>query len=91
MRNETPTSEADQRYSAAYEVHYGTKDLEKALELYRGVLVACPGTQEAGYSRSQIHNIIRKVVPERVLFDAQVGLALAHFRDRAPAVLERTA
>jgi hypothetical protein len=79
MRNDTGLTEASQRYAAAYAAHYGTKDLRVALELYKGILAAHPDTQEAGYSRSQIHNIIKEVVPERELFEAQVGIAMARF------------
>ena len=55
------------------------RNLREALALYKGILAAHPDTQEAGYSRSQIQNIIKEVVPERELFEAQVGMAMAHF------------
>jgi hypothetical protein len=42
-------------------------------------LAAHPDSQESGYSRSQIQNIIKEVVPERELFEAEVGMAMAHF------------
>jgi hypothetical protein len=79
MKNETAPTEVSQRYAAAHAAHYETKDLREALELYKGVLAAHPDTQEAGYSRSQIQNIIKEVVPERELFETQVGMAMAHF------------
>ena len=68
MRNDTGLTEASQKYAAAYAAHYETKDLREALELYRGIVAAHPDTQEAGYSRSQIQNIVNEVVPERELF-----------------------
>jgi hypothetical protein len=43
-----------------------------------------PGTQEAGYSRAQVQNIINTVVPEQELLDAQVELAVAHFEHEGP-------
>ena len=79
MRNDTGLTEASQRYAAAYAAHYETKDLREAIELYRGIVAAHPDTQEAGYSRSQIQNIIKEVVPEQGLFEAEVGMAMAHF------------
>jgi hypothetical protein len=53
--------------------------LREALEFYKGIVAAHPDTREAGYSQSQIQNIIKEVVPERELFEAQVGMAMAHF------------
>ena len=79
MKNDTPLREASQQYAAALAAHYETKDLREALELYKRILGAHPDTKEAGYSRSQIQNIVKKVVPEQELYDAQVGMAMAHF------------
>jgi hypothetical protein len=79
MKNDTSLTEASRQYAAAHAAHYETKDLRKALELYKGILAAHPDSQEAGYSRSQIHNIIKEVVPERELFEAEVGMATAYF------------
>lgn len=78
MRNDTGLTEANRQYAAAHAAHYETKDLRVALELYRGILAAQPDSKEAGYSRSQIQNIIKDVVPERELFEAEVGMAMAH-------------
>jgi len=78
MRNETGSTMAGQRYDAAYAVHHGTKDLREALGLYSGILKAHPESQEARYSRSQIHEIIKKVVPEPELFEALVEIGRAH-------------
>jgi hypothetical protein len=79
MRNDTGPTEASQQYAAAYTAHYETKNLREALELYKGILATHPDTQEAGYSRSQILNIVKEVAPERELFEAQMGVAMAHF------------
>lgn len=78
MRDDTGTTEADQQYAAAHAAHYKTKDLREALGLYRAVMATHPNTQEAGYSRSQVQNIVKAVVPEQELLDAEVALALAH-------------
>lgn len=75
----TEVAEAGQQYAAAYAAHYTTKDLREALRLYRGLVAAHPNTQEAGYSQSQIQNIVNAVVPRQELIDAQVDLALARF------------
>lgn len=80
MKNDTALTEASRQYAAAHAAHYETKDLREALELYRSILAAHPDSQEAGYSRSQIQNIIQEVVPERELLEAEVGMARAHFR-----------
>ena len=42
-------------------------------------MAAYPDTPEAGYSRSQIQQIAKAIVPQEKLFDAQVDLALAVF------------
>ena len=85
MRNETGVTEAAQQYAAAHRRHYETKDLRRALELYAGIIAAHSDTREAGYSRSQIQNIVRTVVPKQELFNAQVGLASAYLEQAAPA------
>ena len=69
---------ASQQYADAYAAHYKTKDLRGAFELYKGVIDAHRDSAEAGWSRSQILNIIRGVVPEEELFAAQADLASAH-------------
>jgi hypothetical protein len=56
-----------------------------ALELHRDVIAAHPNTQEAGYSRTQIQNIVRGVVPAQVLLEDQIGLALAYLVEEGPA------
>ena len=78
MRKDIVLTEASQQYAAACTTHYKTKDLCKALKLYKGVMAAHPKTQEAEYSRAQIQNIVNAVVSEQELLDAQVDLALAH-------------
>ncbi len=78
MKHGTGPTEASKQYAAAHAAHYSTKDLRKALELYRSVMATHPGTPEAEYCRSQIQNIVKAVVPKRELLDAQMDLALAH-------------
>ena len=80
MRDDNETTKADRQYEAAYAAHYKTKNLREALELYKGVLADHPDTQEAGYSRSQMQNIVKSVVPEEKLLDAQVKLALTFLK-----------
>jgi hypothetical protein len=85
MRNVTELGVAAQQYAAAHAVHHTTKDLGKALGLYRGVMAEHPNTQEAGYSHTQIQNIVNRVVPKQDLLDAQVELALDHLaREERP-------
>lgn len=68
------------RYERAHGLHYGSKDLHGALELYLEVLAVDIGTPEAGYARSQVDNIVRAVVPDLALLDAQVELAREHLQ-----------
>jgi hypothetical protein len=79
MRNDNGLTKARQQYAEAHAAHYETKNLREALELYKGILAAHPDTQEAGYSRSQVQNIIKEVVPKRELFEAEVEMAMAYF------------
>ena len=88
MRNDTGLTEAGQQYAAAHAAHYTTKNLHKALELYRDIMAAHPNTQEAEYSRTQIHNIVKSVVPEQELMDAQIELTLAHLGHEGPLDVE---
>ena len=81
MKNENRHTEAREQYTAAHDTHYTTKDLREALQLYRGIMVAYPNTEEAGYARSQIQNIVNAVVPKQELLDAQLDLALARIGD----------
>jgi hypothetical protein len=74
-----------QQYEAAHAAHYETKDLHEALGLYRDVISAHPDTREAEYSRSQLMNIVRSVVPRQELLDAQVALALTHLENGEPS------
>ncbi len=78
MRNEEAASTpAGDDYAVAYSAHYKAKDLNEALTLYQGVIGAHPDSPEAGFSRSQVGNIARAVVPKEELLDAQVGMVLA--------------
>lgn len=78
MEIEAKLTEAGRQYAVAHAAHYETKNLCEALGLYGNVITAHSGSQEAGYSRSQMQNIIKSVVPEEVLLAAQINLALAH-------------
>ena len=71
-------SSASRDYAAAYAAHYSDRDLVAALELYQELLAAHPDAREAGYSRTQIANIVGSVVPQADLLDAQLALALEH-------------
>jgi len=88
MKNEQSLTGVLEQYAAAYLEHYTTKDLNKALGLYRGVMAAYPDSEEAGYSRTQVLNIVNSVIPKRDIFDAQVDLLLTHFKSDSPADAE---
>jgi hypothetical protein len=81
MKNERIPTEAGEQYAAAHAAHYTEKNLHRALVLYKGVVNAHPNTPEAGYSHSQIQDIVKNVVPKQELLNAQVELALACTRD----------
>ncbi len=79
MRNVTVSTDAGREYATAYAAHYTGRDLPVALQLYMKVLASHPDTQEASYSRAQVHNIVNSVVPKQELLDAEIQLARAHF------------
>ncbi len=86
MSSSTEPVEAGQQYAAAHAAHYTTKNLREALELYQSIVASYPNSQEAGYSRSQIQNIVNAVVPTQELFATQVDMALAHLASRSGEV-----
>ncbi len=71
--------EADERYTTAHDAHFAEKDQHAALGLYEDLLSDFPESQEAGYARSQIQNIVHNVVPLRVLVEIQAELARQYF------------
>jgi len=77
MANKITITEAGEQYAAAHAAHYKTKDLNSALDLYQGVMAAYPDTPEAEYSRSQIQNIAKSVVPKQELLDGEMAMARA--------------
>ena len=77
LRHDTEATKADKQYTEAHAAHYKSKDLNKALKLYKEIMATHPNTEEAKYSRVQIQNIVIAVVPKQKLFDVQVDLAVA--------------
>ena len=88
MKNDTDLSRAVQQYAEAYSTHYKAKDLQEALRLYEGIMNKHPDTLEAEYSRVQIRNIVKRVVPLQEIEDAQVLLAHAHLEREIPHDVE---
>jgi hypothetical protein len=88
MINNTKLTEAGQQYATAYDAHYTTKDMYKAFKLYGRIIAAHPDTDEAGYSRSQVQNIVKAVVLKQKVMDALVELALTHFEQDVPPDVE---
>ena len=78
MSDDSALTEAAPEYAAAYAAHYSERDLAMALRLYKKITASHASAREAGYSRTQIQNIVNAVVPEQELPDAQMELALAH-------------
>lgn len=78
MKTDVLPTEASLEYAAAHAMHYATKDLREALELYGRILARYPNAPEAEYARVQIRNIADAVVPAPLVLDALVQLAIAH-------------
>lgn len=89
MRDDTNQEKAVLNYAAAHAAHYKAKDLNTALELYSGVMTSHPDTPEAGYSRTQIQNIAKSVVPRQALLDAEKQLIRVHLEKNATLPVER--
>jgi hypothetical protein len=60
----------------------------KAFKLYGRIIATHPDTEEAGYSRCQVQNIVNAVVPKQKVMDALVELALTHFEQDVPPDVE---
>ena len=81
MKNDRRFTEAGRLYSAVYTMQYTTKDLCKALELYKTVVVKHPNTKEARYAKSQIQTIVNASLPTEECLTVQMDLAAARFDD----------
>jgi len=75
MSNHIDVTDAGREYAAAYAAQYTTCDLPLALRLYQQLLRSHPGTREFDYSRTQVQNIVRAVVPVQELLEAELELA----------------
>ncbi len=75
--NNIDVTDASREYAAAYAAQYTARDLLLALRLYRQLLRSHPGTRESDYSRMQVQNIVRAVVPGQELLEAELDLAQA--------------
>ena len=80
MSDDRAHAEAARDYAAAYAAHYSERDLAMALQLYQEIMTAHASAREAGYSRTQIQNIVNVGGPEQELLGAQVELALARLK-----------
>ena len=73
-----PFEKVSKQYKKAYDKQYSEKDLYAALQTYKRVVAKWPDLKEADYSRTQVQNIFREVVPKGVIFDTQLKMALAY-------------
>ena len=73
-------TDSARRYAAAYRAHYTHQDLLGALHAYSEVIELHPTAPEAEYSRSQMRNIVKLVVPARELLASQVELVRRHLQ-----------
>lgn len=78
------SNEAGQHYAVAHAAHYVSKDLQRALELYKAIMAAHPDTPEASYAQFQLQNIVSGVVPKPALLAAQLALARTYFEVPLP-------
>ena len=90
MKDRSLLTESGQQYKSAYEAHYKTKEIQKAFALYENIIATHPDTQEAGYSRSQILNIVKEVVSKKTAMDSLMDLVRIHFEQDAPLNAEST-
>lgn len=86
MKNDTIIPQADQQYEKAYSTHYTMKNLYEAFVLYASIMVEYPDTKEAGYSRTQVENIVNAVVSKQEITDVLMDLALSHLKQDIPMV-----
>jgi hypothetical protein len=77
MSDDGVRTEAARAYAAAYAAHYSERDLAMALQLYENLIASHASAREAGYSRTQIQNIVNTLVPPQERLGAQLELALA--------------
>lgn len=69
---------ATKAYADAHAAHYVDKNVAEACRRY-GVLIAeHPNSREAQYSRSQIDNIARSVVPATVMLSELMSMIEKH-------------
>ncbi len=67
-------TEPSKQYSVAYETHYTEQDLREAVNQCVGLIDMHPNSVEAEYSRTQIQNIVKAVVPDDELLSSLVQL-----------------
>ena len=84
MQNNNSVTEAGKQYTTAHDAHYKTKELPRAFQLYRDIIADHPDSKEAGYSLSQVHSIVKDVVPKQEVLDSLVAMALDHFEHDVP-------
>jgi hypothetical protein len=83
MRNGEVVTEAAHEYSAAYTAHYSQPDLAMALALCQKLIASHASTREAGYSRTQVQNIVNAIVPEDERLGAGTALALTRIESQS--------
>lgn len=89
MVNNNRLTEPGKQYKTAHDAHYKAKDIPQAFQIYRNIITDHPNTKEAGYSLSQVHNIVNSVVPKQEIMDALVAMTLDHFEQDAASVAKR--
>lgn len=85
MNKNHERSEAEQSYASAYASQYSERDYSAALRSYAQVIALHPSAPEAEYSRVQIGNIVKNVVPAEELLAAQLELVLRCLKTNSEA------
>jgi hypothetical protein len=83
MKQTQPPTEAGLQYAEAYEAHYNSKNMHNAFLLYNRVIAAHPESRGAEYSRSQLQNILKAVVPKQKIAEFMQQLMVEHFEQTA--------
>ncbi len=69
---------AAEHYAKAHAAHYADGHLVAAVRAYEQIIASHPGAPEAEYSREQVRNIVRAVVPAADVLAAHMDLVLRH-------------
>lgn len=79
MTEKNTRADVTSKYEKAYQKHYLEEDPKSALPLYHSILVRFPSSVQASYSRSQIQNIVSRIVSQKEIDNTLYRLAMSLF------------